>query len=458
MERISAAGHALPRSSSVRTSAAAAAAASIARFERRHHALARRLAERHEPHAGGDEVREEGVEVERERAAAREAVHAARGARPPPEGSARAPPPRASAAIASSARVGPGVRHGRRGRRCALALGFERELRARPERLRELRHLEEAARDPSPRRSRTRRAPPRRARCRSASSSPSQRASERLVAHVAGLDRALEPVRVGERADRERRREPRREARRLAPSSVSMACSAWHGCPPRARRARRTRPPPAGRAPRSRARARRGRAPCRRSRGRAGCGSPSARSSAGTWRFPMCQPSRSRPVRVVARHLEQRLGRGAHRDPGARLGAEPVALRERGGLRQVEQQLRARVGGEAQAAAVPVVVVERDAVAGLVGRPVTGVGEGDDALQCSKQEVPLRHRRARGRARRSGARRRRAPRRSRGPPRSAACTRCGSSRPCRSRRACCGRRRAASPPRARRRGRPRRRR
>ena len=283
---------------------------------------ARRLPERHEPHARRDEVRDEGVQVERERGRLR-GRPCARHAAPTATGRTGAMP--ASASQRADVRellVRPGVsdRAEEGAAPGTRASSASSALAGAPARAPPPRQIAARCRA-APKRAREA-APPRRRPLPKRSSSPSHAASDASSLHEPRLDGALEPVRVRERADRERRREPRGEPRRLRGAELSAHARA-RAVPVRVRRVVSvTAVLRVGAALRLEGRldlAHRRAEPAQHARDHVI--GPDAdrvgRSSAGTWRLPMCHASRSR--RCGSSHVTSSSGScgRAHRDPCA---------------------------------------------------------------------------------------------------------------------------------------------
>ena len=282
------------------------------------------------------------VQVERERAA-RERARAPRTRRPPRTGRTGATPLPRPAPRSPRAAGRPGVSDGAEEGR-ALHCRLERELCARPERLRELRHFEqsralhrraEAAREEHRLAAR---------RCRSASSSPSQRRERALVARRRP-SRPRAPARASRRTRRSgtrARATPRARVRAgdgAGRGSVVQWPAAVRAYAPRLRLERRL---DLAHAP----------AEAAQHVGDHVVGPDADRrrsSSAGTCRFPMCQASRSR--RCGSPHVTSSSGSGAapHGDPGARprCGARrpPRARRPSAGRAAAPRPRRSRDAG-----------------------------------------------------------------------------------------------------------------
>lgn len=89
---------------------------------------------------------------------------------------------------------------------------------------------------------------------------------------------------------------------------------------------------------------------------------------------------------VLARHLHQSLGRRLDRDDAPVLEQKAVALLQRHGLGQVEQELRPAPGGHGDAAPVPRVEIEHDGVGRRLGPEASGIdGEGADHFNLGRR-------------------------------------------------------------------------
>ena len=162
------------------------------------------------------------------------------------------------------------------------------------------------------------------------------------ILDVARLDRPFDPARIGERADRIGRRQPCHQAvERGGSLGRQPPWSSRHGSWSVIVVTPAARPPPGRTAPRPASPWRRGPPAIssstwsRRMRRR----SPTICTS--VWRLPRCQASRTNASGVRARDLEQRFGLSGHQHDRAVVEHDAVAVAQRHGLVEIEQELRA---------------------------------------------------------------------------------------------------------------------